>query len=135
MINGRLASNAEAIRSLSMSSELAELRKVKELQIQRLIAEQAALRQLVTTKAAGAQRQTYLRRIEENAATLRKLAGGEVDWSGRLKRKTATAEVQKAHMADYDLDIDQIGKAVRAAVDQAMSNLGKRIDILNKRAR
>ncbi len=149
-INARLADNAVALRELSMSAELAELRKGSapvDARIRKLIDEQSELRAIyanaggITTKAAQRHgvvvtdlQRAAATKIRKNARAIRSIAGGEVDWSGRLIRKTAITHVRKAAAVDSFAMTPELAKMIRGAVTKAFENLDSRIDALNERA-
>jgi hypothetical protein len=149
-ISDRLAENAAAIRQLSMSAELAELRKAAapvDARILQLVEEQKELRAIqanaagITTKAAqrhgvsaAALQRAARAKMHKNARAIRAIAGGEVDWSGRLIRKTATANVRKAVAVDSFAMTPELAKMIRGAVTKAFEDLDGRINALNERA-
>ncbi len=153
-IKERLAENAAAIRHLSMSVELAELRKAARdtttksasvnPRVRQLIAEQRELGAItadaggIATRAAkhhgvpvaDLQRAAHSR-IRKNAQAIRAIAGGEVDWNGRLVRKGARTDLRKAHQFEVT---PELTKVITAAVNKAFENIDARIDALNRRA-
>jgi hypothetical protein len=150
MINARLANNAEHIRALSMSAEVAALRKTapstrnKRAPAQTIPVVNKARAALQNQMAASqkpildlAKKHAELWRLRDHPdSTIRRgaleaLEANEAEMAAEIQKLSGGEMTYKS--SAYDVDTEQMAKMVSGAVQKAMSGFAQRIDTLNKR--